>query len=126
MLTLDADQTKVAKALIAAVDEMGEDYVYEQRERDFDSPTTCWYVWDGKPSCLVGRALADSGMVSLDTLSAAEGNAASIVSPWPEGEAITMALVYAQEAQDTNSTWGESRRVFLETLDEQGVDVSGL
>lgn len=78
----------------------------------------CWYVRDGKPSCIVGQALARLG-VPLEFFEKYEGTNAEY-GGWPLRsllEEVTGGRMTAEEyewisvvqsRQDTGSTWGEA------------------
>lgn len=112
------------EALNAAVDEKGDDYVYE------GEGTFCAYVANGEPSCIVGNALHRLG-VSIPTLAEMDYCAiggAVITSPKVlevlEYRGFTldydavMLLSAAQTLQDDQVPWGDAVRVAREEAAE--------
>lgn len=87
------------------------DYVYPEQY--------CQYQYDGKPSCIVGRALHRLGVPveSLAVLDAANLHGGVTAGDLPDqfpdlveadSESALIALVEAQEAQDSRIPWGEA------------------
>ena len=112
----------VAAGLTALVAQEGEDYVYEQGESG-----RCDYVRDGKPSCIIGRFLADLG-VSLERLKLADepvsGTAALTLLEELQDEGVVDPLILkvikalgtAQCKQDNEYPWGVAVECALEGL----------
>lgn len=103
-------------ALVEAVKERGEGYVYKYRQ--------CVYYLDGSPACLIGVALDRVGhdeqeIIGLQPLTAVEANAASAVSVMKNlgyAEIICVAASEAQDIQDDRGTWGQALEQFLKRL----------
>jgi hypothetical protein len=79
------------------------DFVYEEP----DGGTTCYYVWEDCPSCLVGHVLHRLG-VPLEVMAErntaqvhARGFAAAVGLTW----LATRALKHAQDQQDAGEPW---------------------
>src|SRR5690606_19117414 len=51
-----------AKELLLQVIEGREDYSYENPDPEPENPDACYNHWDGKPSCLIGHAIAADGI----------------------------------------------------------------
>lgn len=100
-----------AKQLAAeVVAEFGPDYVYENPYRGTDlERSTCQYVHDGEPGCLVAHILQRHG-VKLDALEAHEGDDAQGVLHKVLGihreSTISGYLNRLQRQQDEGHTWG--------------------
>lgn len=100
------------EGLKALVEEHGEDFVYQSIE---SAETSCTYVRDGEPSCMIGKFLAAVG-VPLERLEQADwfgGDpaAALICKLVDEGvldveNGVRGILAAAQVAQDSGDTWG--------------------
>jgi hypothetical protein len=114
MITVTDEQvTEVIRAIVA---EFGEDYVYPRFEGD-----GCWYVWDGKPSCLIGRVLHRLGadieaLKSCDDLGGFQEEILVMVDIDMSDLTLT-ALRYAQSQQDQRHSWGEALRVYLRAIE---------
>lgn len=112
----------VTRLMEEAVALKGEDYVYEQLptcDPDAITPTTCYYVWDDQPSCIVGHVLHAAG-VPLDRLRVREGIAAHMVvraeAPDDWDTSLEDALDAAQGLQDSGGTWGQALAAFKKDL----------
>ena len=98
------------EALRAVVAEAGLDYVYEK-----PNGNDCFYTWDGKPSCGVGRALHRLG-VPMHVLHLWENsNAYSLCDNDPDEmrPALTTPLgarvfQFFQSRQDDGKTWSDA------------------
>lgn len=113
--TLEENQAFV-KALIEAVKERGENYVYEHRH--------CVYYFDGKPACLIGVALDKVGH-TLEEISKIHTNlnlgsnsagAMSIMGNLGYAEIVCVAAGEAQDIQDDKGTWGQALNQFIKRL----------
>lgn len=110
METLTYDRAvELAREVVA---EFGEGYVYPEYQKAAESPgssPSCVYVYDGKPSCLVGQILHRHG-VSLVALSMREFSGAWFVSAelCHASEKTRQFLDSAQSSQDKGNTWGEA------------------
>jgi hypothetical protein len=95
------------QTLEEVVAEAGEDYVYppDRPENTTNDSSTCWYVWDGQPDCIAGRALFQLG-VPIEVLSQYEGEPANTIPSDLDEDAIN-ALDTAQVYSDMHSPWGE-------------------
>lgn len=102
------------RALEEVVAEAGEDYVYQPPNQGL----TCVYVADGRPSCLVGRALFRLG-VSIETLHWLDREFGGfycrdlndeLPEKIPMDESAAIAFARAQERQDARCSWGEALR----------------
>lgn len=107
--------TEIARAaLVTAIAQKGEAYVYEQIDG------VCYYNVDGKPSCLVGTAVAALGEDYFDLLSAEEavrvengdGLAAHEIKSIPMTSQAKSALQAAQSTQDGGASWGDALEAF--------------
>lgn len=56
------DGAKALELIEGVVKARGEGFVYRESDRDCCGYASCFYVFDGKPSCIVGQALADAGV----------------------------------------------------------------
>lgn len=129
MISVSADQSHVITALLDAVKEKGEDYIYDSGVAD-----NCHYLTYADdafteptgPSCIVGYALLNSGLATLDSLREMEGTTAINVAPWGTDDEVSIALNEAQVAQDMGEPWGDARNKFIASLEDQGVDLSWL
>ena len=108
-----ADALDGLKALVA---EAGEDFIYSKRGAGDGYSGRCFYVFEGKPDCIVGKYLAKVG-VSLDELKKADGRgfgepADALLDRLEFNDVITIepkAIALLQEAQyhqDQGNTWG--------------------
>lgn len=127
---IELTDTQVLQGLQELVDEKGEGFVYEKRERvEGLAPKRCVYVHQGEPDCLVGQFLAKAG-IPLDRLEAADvdnynqGTAASELVDKLKAEGLLKvsdralrALSFAQSEQDSGETWGEALREAKRQLD---------
>lgn len=114
MISITLDKAiELAKAEIA---KEGEDFVYEWRTQE-NGTTSCMYVYDGKPDCLVGRILHSLG-VSLHELSKHEGSSSYEVMENLDADGVLSPTFDAieflrilQAHQDQDESWGESLRL---------------
>lgn len=116
MVTLTDKDRQFIDAIRAIVAETGEDHVYERIDDGNDPHRSCWYVHDGQPSCLIGRALHRIG-VPLDLLARNEGTSALSLMEDIGGFSYTVRLAAdlaqdVQDGQDKGNTWGDALRVF--------------
>lgn len=83
------------------------DYIYERVE---GSPN-CVYVRDGKPSCLIGHALWNLGLIDIHLPADLNYGGIHRLAPelniWLDDAELTW-LMSAQSAQDTRKTWAEA------------------
>lgn len=107
-------------AVKAEIDEVGEDFVYQPFA---ETPTTpsCRYEHDGKPSCLIGRALYRLG-TPIELLSAYNkiGGVRTLVNEGVldiSGVAASFAAL-VQHEQDCGVKWGEAYTRSLGAVDE--------
>lgn len=120
MKTIDLDMLRTTvKAIVA---ETGEDFIYNP---PMGTGGTCVYVWEGAPSCLLGRALSRLG-VPMDTLMACDelhpGAAhGTVFGSWAmkqglktAGFELTMSATewghWVQMLQDDHVPWGVAVR----------------
>jgi hypothetical protein len=116
-VTLTEKDREFAAALRAVVAEAGEGYVYP-RDRGIDAFfSSCRYVQDGEPSCLIARALARTG-VTVEHLTTYEGTTARKVIHDLGGfsELVINAANEAQRLQDLEKTWGEALALFEDMI----------
>lgn len=118
-MTLVVTQEAAMDALRDAVAEKGAEYVYPENEK---IGISCSYVWDGRPSCIVGNALHRLG-VSLDILGRFEmTTAASVLDSLRYRKILVVdtetrqAYDEAQTAQDDGRPWGEALAAAEESL----------
>jgi hypothetical protein len=109
--------------------EYGEDYTYTAPEvEDPDlgvSGSTCMYVLNNKPSCLLGHVLHRAG-VPLQTLHQHEYSLVSalfkpvgdIEPPCRAEPYLVEALLAAQSQQDNGQSWGEAEQEFLHSIEK--------
>ena len=95
-------QEQTTTAIRAAVAKRGRNFV---NDKEIDGIGTCQYVWDGRPSCIVGNVMAYLGM-DLDTLSNNEGDSAHAAFSQYFDYDTLWALNLAQEVQDKREPWG--------------------
>ena len=114
MITLTLkDARRYAEETIA---EKGADYVYPRDRRPHSS---CLYVYNDKPDCLVGVILHKAGVPieALRQCQSQKDSSAIAILPLlrqagfiltePE---VTQWLINLQHAQDSGDTWGEALR----------------
>lgn len=103
--------------LIRAKAAASPDFVYEPiPQGPIVGNTTCVYVHDGKPSCIVGHGAWDSGLLGSSFESSRHNSdgvvelleSLSIVAEFSHADLAWLEAV--QEAQDTGQTWAESIR----------------
>jgi len=102
------------------VRDKGSDYKYEHPA---NHSGTCYNVWEGQPSCLVGTIFAELGvpLVCMSDLRPVGGvdrstaPSGSLINQLvadkqiaPPSDAVRRFLSTIQGAQDAGSTWGES------------------
>lgn len=106
-----------------------EDYVYERIGSVGGVGGMCAYFTpDGKPSCIVGHALAIEGL-TLDEVGGE--NTASVETLdehlqatgrwWGLTPGAVEVLAVAQQSQDTGETWGEALRCAEEAARHSGL-----
>lgn len=104
---LEEEIKLVLRTLQDVVDEFGHDYVYPDRE---SWSAACFYVRDGKPSCLAGQVVHRLG-VPLEKLKQFEAQAITAmvdhVPPIQLYEPLVV-LRQAQVVQDRGGTWGQA------------------
>ena len=93
------------EALRECVAEAGEDYVYKG---------SCVYALGGKPSCLIGKALAKLGVpiTTLEWMDEFGDTSAKSMLPYlgVYNDKVRRMAYAAQTAQDTGFTWGFALR----------------
>lgn len=103
----------VVAAMADIVAEVGPDFRYETRRNEVTKLQTCFYVYQGKPDCLVGRILHKLGM-SLEALQEWEFIGADVMldstTPSESGVPETTRnakrlLVRAQFDSDAGTSW---------------------
>lgn len=104
--TLEENQAFV-KAVIEAVRERGEDYVYEYNQ--------CVYYLNGKPACLIGVAFDKVGH-TLEEISSNLASAVSVMHDLGYAEIVYVAASEAQDIQDDKGTWGQALAQFFKRL----------
>lgn len=101
--------------LRAIVAEEGEDFVYGRR-RDEDNNVGCYYQWNGKPDCGVGRVLYRLG-VPIETLQAMDRSGETISQHYPRlrqdhniwfSPAAEALMESFQQDQDEQVPWGDA------------------
>lgn len=115
---IEIDYAAAMRAMREAVNEFGENYVYENS----GEPGQCVYVLNGAPSCLVGHALHKLG-VSLEFLREMDDGSEELAGSVPASsvalvlggrhianitEKARMAFMEAQGMQDEGNEWGYS------------------
>lgn len=101
--------------LIRAKAAANPDFVYEPLA-GAGIGNSCVYVYDGKPSCIVGHGAWDSGLLGSSFESSRHNSdgvvelleSLSIVAEFSRADLAWLESV--QEAQDTGQTWAESIR----------------
>jgi len=102
-------QEQAIELLERVVADAGQDYIYPTYA------TSCVYVKDGAPSCIVGKALALAG-IDLDLIAQLDGHNDEVVSAYaiptyfPDLVSVEVAelLQVVQNHQDNGWTWGEA------------------
>jgi len=101
---------QVLNAMGDVVMEAGADFVYKKREDA--NGRACFYVWDDKPDCLIGRVLAKLGFtinnlkaLRLTAISTACGRIHESLYGKFTNDAVR-AMDNAQTAQDSSVNWG--------------------
>lgn len=93
------------------------DFVYEQITKENESgykSRSCLYVHDGKPSCLIGHAAIEAGIIDLSIEFTGNNllEACELVQNLGIVDQLSHAeikwLNAAQNAQDTGQTWAEA------------------
>jgi hypothetical protein len=108
------DVVEALDLLEQCVTERGCDYVYAPRWRMRGGYSTCVYAYKGKPDCIIGLALAKSGVPveTLQTLSSSR--LACLYSGDRLAIDLTLGAVAvfraAQGAQDQGLSWGVALR----------------
>ena len=119
---IELTDSEVSTRLRALVVKEGEDFIYTPRRTGEYGATKCHYVYEGRPDCLVGRFLAESG-VPLERLAEADNGkggagvcAGDLVTDLEEegfllvSDRALQALQAAQSSQDVGETWGTALR----------------
>lgn len=116
-LTTEAPVDRFRREVKAVVREMGRDYKYIFRPHgNAPGQFGAYYVWDGKPDCLVGRVLARMG-VPVEMLARVEHNSANVVVGmlWGRGalagdltaiNKVAELAVQVQGVNDSRQEWG--------------------
>lgn len=114
MERIKVTEEQVRQALVEAVAEKGEDYVYSNPEGESakDAVVSCSYVHGDVPGCLVGNALHRLG-VPLSALEARELRGAYSVAKEvidvTDGRGTFYTLLgEVQDAQDNGAMWGDA------------------
>jgi hypothetical protein len=115
METLERERERI-KVMVKAiddleeiVDEYGHDYIYETvSRREDNSFTSCWYVKDDQPDCLIAKFLFRRGWTIEELKSCERTNIGAASRRFPDRltrDEIHILLA-AQQAQDNGETWG--------------------
>ena len=129
MLELSEVDLKVVRGINNAVKSRGEGWRYpngwvdEQRIEDFDIDPD-WALFgggcynllpNGDPACIIGFVAVDQGLPT-ERESSAEVDARN----WQVSNAVSAAIVLAQNEQDSGYVWGKARDAFYDELVEYG------
>jgi hypothetical protein len=113
MERIKVTEAQVKTALIEAVAEKGDDYVYTNPDGESatGAAASCYYVHGDKPGCLVGNALHRLG-VPLSALEAHEMRGAysvakELIDVTDSSSTFTM-LAEVQDSQDNGAMWGDA------------------
>jgi len=92
------------------VNEYGHDYIYEAVSREDNSFnfTSCWYVKDDQPDCLIAKFLFRRGWTIEELKSCERMNVHAASQRFPDRltrDEVSI-LMAAQQAQDNGKTWG--------------------
>lgn len=87
------------------VDEVGRDYACVSPSPNGD---VCYYTWEGKPSCIIGKALVNMG-VPPEEFGELEFMDAVGLPFWADQAAGELASS-VQQRQDIGRTWADSVR----------------
>lgn len=140
MDTIEIDGTK-ALSLLREVIAGNEDFCYETKKKtvtedgygEYDT-YLCLYAHEGKPDCVVGRALHKAG-VTVEQLEAMDNIGATYdgfptgigVVAMPENVNLTEqgreVFKAAQEWQDAGFKWGEALSFAEKALDKQSLSL---
>ncbi len=133
-VTLTENDRKFIKGMEAAVAERGEHYLYPQREGgpdgvsylDYWSYGACVYSTpDGTPACIVGLAIAKSGIGEVPNYGFAS-EASGVLINMDISDVVSRAADRAQLRQDDGSEWGVALDTFKENLMKDGVDLGSI
>lgn len=98
-----------AKELLLRVVEGREDYVYENPNPGPVHRDACYNHWKGKPSCLIGHAIAADGIDHVGKVDADADAAGAVQSAYGQGEENAVRLwMKAQVYQDSVVPWGKA------------------
>lgn len=98
-----------AKELLLRVVEGREDYVYENPNPGPVHQDACYNHWKGKPSCLIGHAIAADGIDLVGKVDADADAAGAVQSAYGQGEENAVRLwMKAQVYQDSGVPWGKA------------------
>ncbi len=129
--SLNPRQLLILRAMRDAVVAKGLDYVYPKPLMDMDAEGTCLYLtYDENneptgPSCIVGHALVNSGVMHMNTIREYEYTAADEVDalkntdpgvPPHLGDPFRGAMRHGQVRQDAGETWGIAWQTVLSHL----------
>lgn len=90
-----------------AVNERGEDFTYSYAD-DWDGLESCFYFYEGEPSCIVGHVLARAGVRISECDGVNQGSVDQLVGDWILVDPVTQDyLCILQIAQDSGVPWGE-------------------
>lgn len=96
-----------AKELLLQVIEGREDYVYQNPNPEYSD--ACYNHWEGKPSCLIGHAIAADGIDLVGKVDDDADAAGAVQSAYGQGEENAVRLwMKAQVYQDSGVPWGKA------------------
>jgi hypothetical protein len=117
MTVIEIDKARALELLREVVAEAGEDFTYVPDAHRLN--TTCTYVKNNCPDCMIGRALAKAGatieqLATLDDLNEDRDNSIDTVGPRADWLQLTdealKVFTDAQWNQDLGKTWGDALR----------------
>lgn len=105
-----------AKELLLQVIEGREDYVYQNPNPEW--PDSCYNHWNGKPSCLIGHAIAADGIDLVGEVGDELDAAGAVRDSYRRWEENAVRLwTKAQTRQDGGVPWGEAVKDAIEIIE---------
>lgn len=123
MSELTETDRKFIQGMRDAVAERGEDFVYPTPDEDpawYDGGACVYALEDGTPACIVGLAIAKSGIGQVPERGAASEASIVLVRMGVSTE-VRDSADRAQSAQDQGDPWGEVLARFIRELGYKGV-----
>lgn len=118
-----------ARALELLTHQVRDHEDFEYKSPEGRRPGVCVYQFEGCPSCLIGKALAEAG-VPLEALKHWDkrgGSTPIAIAELPEGFEMTAkarrVFASAQATQDRGDTWGQALQAAIQAAYEFGPEV---